>query len=240
MKVFPYLIFRECNSLSYGLLVAEKGSYNGASRDVEFISVPGRDGDLIIDNGRHKNITIPYKLTLLNNTERDFKTLAHQIKAWLTGEPGYFTLWDSYDPEYFRYAAYIDEVDIEQELEAVGNITVNFNCKPFKYALQGQEPVILTAAATLYNAEAFPSKPYIKITGSGDITLTINEEAFSFSGVEDYIEIDSEIMDAYKGITLLNNRMSGNGFPIFVPGENNIAFTGAVTEIEIIPRWCRK
>lgn len=238
METMPYMIFKEQCSLDLGLYITEKGSYKGASRDITYTSVPGRSGDLITDNKRYKNIKIPYKLALLNNTGREFSDIAHRIKGWLSAEAGYFRLWDSYDSKYFRFASFDGEVDIEQELRELGSLSLSFNCKPFKYSFEGQNPVTFTAAGSLYNAEYFPSTPYIKITGSGNITLSINNASFSFADVDEYIEVDSDMMNAYKGITSQNSKMTSSSFPILYPGSNAISWTGAVSKIEIVPRWC--
>ena len=238
MEKLPFFMFKDHSSLEFGLLISEKGSYKGASRDISYTSVPGRSGDLSTDTGRYKNVNIPYKLTLLNNTEREFVELTHQIKGWLLAEQGYLRLWDSYDKKYFRLGSYSDEVDIEQELRDLGGLSLTFNCKPFKYSFEGQQPVVFTAAGTLYNSEFFPSLPYIKITGSGTVTLTINNNAFVFKGIEEYIEIDSEIMNAYKGTQPQNNKMSGVAFPTLLPGSNVISWVGNIKKLEIVPRWC--
>ena len=116
MEKLPFLMFKDHSSLEFGLLISEKGSYKWASRDITYTSVPGRNGDLIIDNGRYKNVNIPYKLTLLNNTKYEFEELANQIRGWLLTGQAYFPLWDSYDKKYFRLGSYSTEVDIEQEL----------------------------------------------------------------------------------------------------------------------------
>ncbi len=238
MNSFPFLVFKESNSLDFALYIVTKGSYKGASRDVSYTSVPGRNGDLVTDNGRYNNITIPYKMTLLNKTEFDFSTLARKIKNWLLSEQGYFELWDSYDKDYFRLASYDGEVDIEQELRELGSLSLNFNCKPFKYSFEGQKKNTLTAHGSLYNAELYPSKPYFKIYGSGTVTLNINNESYVFKDIKDYIEVDSEMMNAYKDTQPLNHKMIGAKFPEFVPGVNLIAWVGNVDKIEIIPRWC--
>lgn len=238
MEKLPFLMFREHSSLEFSMLITEKGSYNGASRDISYTSVPGRSGDLITDNGRYKNIDVSYKFSLLNNSKLNFAELAHKINGWLLAEAGYFRLWDSYDSKYFRLASYSDEVEIEQELRDTGKLSLTFNCKPQKYSFDGQNTVIMNTAGSLYNAECFPSKPYIKIVGNGAITLTVNNSSFTFSDVDEYIEIDSEIMNAYKGIEAQNNKMTGSGFPSFVPGNNTIAWAGNVDKLEIVPRWC--
>lgn len=240
MKNFPFLMFREHSSLEFGLLISEKGSYKGASRDITYTSVPGRSGDLITDNGRYKNINIPYKLTLLNDTERAFVELTHQIKGWLLAESGYFQLWDSYDRKYFRLASYSDEVNIEQELRDLGSLSLTFNCKPYKYSFEGQKPIIFTEAGKLYNAEFFPSTPYIKITGSGTVTLYINNSSFSIKNIDGYIELDFDIPNAYKGLESKNNTVSGSDMSSLrlVPGFNTVSWVGNVQQLEIVPRWC--
>lgn len=237
MEKLPFLMFKEHSSLEYGLLITEKGSYKGAQRDITYTSVPGRSGDLMTDNGRYKNVKIPYKLALLNTTAWDFDELARLIRGWLLAEQGYFPLWDSYDGKYYRLASYTNEVDIEQELRSVGKLSLSFNCKPFKYSFEGQRTVEMTAAGTLYNAEQYESKPYIKVVGSGTITLAINSSSVTLSSVDEYIELDSEMLNAYKGTAAANNQMSGD-FPVFAPGDNTISWVGNVTRLEIVPRWC--
>ncbi len=54
-------------------------------------------------------------------------------------------------------------------------------------------------------------------------------------GCKERITIDSEQMDAYKGNTLLNNKMSGN-FPVLPVGASSIIWSGEVTKVEVEPR----
>lgn len=238
MENLPFLNFKDHSSLEFGLLITEKGSFNGAQRDITYTSVAGRSGDLITDNGRYKNIKAKYKLSLLNATEREFVELAHQIKGWLLAESGYFRLWDSYDSKYYRLASFSEEVNLEQELRDLGTLSLTFNCKPFKYSFEGQNTVIMTSAGSLYNAEFFQSLPYIKVVGSGTVTLYINGASVLLSNIDGYIELDSEIMNAYKGTTAANDKMTAAAFPVFNPGNNAISWAGNVTRLEIVPRWC--
>ena len=57
------------------------------------------------------------------------------------------------------------------------------------------------------------------------------------SGVDEYIEIDSELMNCFKDTVLKNNAVTGEGFPVLKPGENTIACAGNVRRVEVIPRW---
>ena len=85
-----------------------------------------------------------------------------------------------------------------------------------------------------------PSNPLIKVVGSGDVTININNQELVLKGLEDEIEVDCDVMNAYKkvndNIVLLNNKMYSD-FPILEAGENQISFEGNVSKIEITPRW---
>ena len=237
-KKLPLLYFKDHSSLEYCLIIQEKGSFKGAARDVTYTSVAGRSGDLITDNGRYKNVTIPYTLALLNTSPYSFTELARLIRNWLLIGQGYFKLWDTYDKNYYRLASFSDEVDIEQELRDLGSLSLSFNCKPYKYSFEGEKAITITKADKIYNAEACESKPYIKIFGSGTVTLYINNNAFQFTDIDDYLEVDSEMMNTYKDTVPANHKKKGADFPIFQPGYNNISWNGNITRLEIVPRWC--
>ena len=51
------------------------------------------------------------------------------------------------------------------------------------------------------------------------------------------MEIDSELMNFFKGTELKNSSVSGDGFPLLVKGDNVLSFNGGITRVEIIPRW---
>lgn len=234
----PYLIFKNAKSTDLGVYITKKTSYNSASRDVTFKSVPGRNGDLIIDNGRFENLVVTYDVKLIDNKYFDFSKIVRDIKNWLLAECGYFKLSDSYDPNYYRLASYNDGLNIEQNFITLGSSKFNFNCKPFKYSFEGDRIITFYEPGILYNAEIFESKPHLKIFANGDVTLSVNNESFNFTAIDEYIEVDSETMNAYKGIESQNSKMTSLEFPKFLPGENNISWVGNVKKLEIVPRWC--
>ena len=44
-------------------------------------------------------------------------------------------------------------------------------------------------------------------------------------------------MNFYHDTEPKNDTVEGNGFPLFLPGDNTITFDGAIESVEIIPRW---
>ncbi len=233
-----HFTFNGYNSYSdMGMIITETPVFPSPERDMSFVSIPGRSGDIIKDNGRFKNVSISYKMAFWDE-EKTLDLMIKNIKSRLLAKTNYFKLSDTYNPGYYRYAAVSNAISFEQKMRLIGSGTVRFNCKPFLYRNDGDNVITLTEAGTLENPEAFPSKPYIKVTGSGDITLSVNNDSFVFKGVEEYIEIDSEMMIAHKGTLSANKNMYTQSFPELISGENTISWNGEVSSVEIKPRWC--
>lgn len=224
-------IFNGQSSADFGLIISQKDIYSAPARDQSFVSVPGRNGDVIVDNNRYENATVYYTVGC-----KDIKNKATALKLWLC-KPGYFRLTDTYQPSYFRMAAFASALPIDEVLENVGQAKIVFNCKPFMYSVAGEDTITLTTAGSVNNPEGFESLPYIKITGSENVTLTINNNSYYMTSIGPSIELDSELMSAYRGSTLLNSKIGFTEFPVLEPGTNNISWTGSVTKVEIVPRW---
>lgn len=236
------------------LLIAEKRIYTAPQRDVEMIHVPGRNGDVLIDHGGWNNVDVSYTVQFVG-----LPTKAPELRQWLQAT-GYHVLKDSYQPDYFRYGVFTSVMDPEEIARNVGRLQLIFSCKPYLYRAYTdattQDKITLNASsgsitsatgatvtsgsAKITNPEAYASQPYIKITaGSGSVSLYIGSKQYSFSGISSYVEVDSELMSAYKGSTLCNNQILFTSFPVLEPGDNTIQVSTGITKVEIIPRWRR-
>lgn len=164
--------------------------------------------------------------------------MANFISEWLNSASGYAKLEDSYEPEYYRLAAYKSGGTIENILQHAGRITVAFDCKPQRFLKSGDIPVIVRATSKLRNPTGFKSLPIIKVNGSGKGNLRVGDYLITISNISPYLTIDSELQDAYKGTTNCNSRITlSNGFPKLIKGENEISFSGGITSVEVIPKW---
>ncbi len=219
------------------LIITEPPTEVCPERDITYVSIPGRSGDLIQDNGRYKNTWRTYPIAAWSD-DYPLEMILKKVSSWLAGSVGYHRLTDTYDPDYYRMATISGSIEFTQKLKQIGLASLYFNTKPFMYRIDGDNPIILTGSSEIYNPEDWESTPIIKLIGSGDITLNINGSSFSISNVEDHIELNSELMAAHKGSVLQNSKISFVDFPKLSPGKNDISFSGSVESIEIIPRWC--
>lgn len=197
-------------------------------------TVPGRNGDLHYDEGAYENYTQSYECGFRG--KKPTAELAHAIKQWLCLQDGYQRLEDSYDTTHFRLASFAGPMDIENQLNRIGKCTVNFDCAPQAYLIEGEQPVTLTAAETLNNAR-FPAKPLIQVFGSGDGTLTVGSVTVTITGLSDWIMLDCETLNAYRETVNCNSMISASEFPVLEHGDNAISWAGGITKIIITPRW---
>lgn len=119
---------KECN-----MFVLGKGAFGAPSRDVTQIHVPGRNGDILVDNGGWNNIDVTYSsCCILSN----FRENVAKLKEYLLAKPGYHELTDPYNPDEVRYAEFRGPFTPEA-FTARGNnagmFDLTFNCKPQRF-----------------------------------------------------------------------------------------------------------
>lgn len=239
-----YFEYKGIRSSDMGLRIESKNVFSAPKYDVDFLEIPGRDGDLIAGNGRFPNVQVTYSVFLPAKTISELSRKITAVKAWLYSRlDSYHTLSDTYDTAFFRHAVYAGKLNIEDEMNRIGVFTISFSCKPFRYDEAGTVSTTLSASGeTLLNPHPFISRPIIRIEGNGKGTLTIQSEGsnatWNFSTIDGYVEADSEQMNFYKDAEPKNDTVSGNGFPLLYPGENVISYSGGITAVTVIPRWC--
>ena len=238
-----YFIYNNINSLDMGIRIQSKDIFSAPKRDIKFKSIGGRSGDLILDNNRYENAEISYTVFVVAKSISELANKLTKIKQWLYSSNSYARLEDSYDNKFYRKAVFHKALNIDEELSKVGIFTINFNCKPFKYDKSGEEEIIVNPDHNvLVNPYFFESRPYIKLVGNGDCTIMLTKSSetriWNFKNVEEYIEIDSEMMSFYKEHENKNSTVTGDGFPVLFSGESSFIISDTISRLIVIPRWC--
>ena len=227
-----YFTFDGISSKDYGVYISGSGTFGGAERDVESLSIPGRNGELTIDNGRYLNRTIEYPAFIY----RDFNMNAEGLRNFILSQRGYKRLEDSYHSDEFYLARYVGgfSADVIDTLKGA-TFTLSFSAYPQRFLKTGEIAIPVSTGASLWNETAQIAKPLIRAYGTGSIT--INGYTLTVSAANEYTDIDCDLQEAYKGTTNCNGYVSGT-FPELMPGANLITITG-FTQVEITPRWWR-
>ena len=146
---------------------------------------------------------------------------------WLRGE-GQLIL--SNEPEKYYDAFALERIDYTQALR-FRKAKVTFLVQPYKHSSSEEE----TESRTLINQGNVDCLPLVTIYGSGYVGVYVNGVLQCTVNISQYITLDGEEEEAYKGGILQNRSMVGD-FPIFAPGENTLTFTGNVTNVITLVR----
>ena len=71
-----YFVYNGVSSLDMGLRIESKNVFSAPEYDVTFQSIPGRNGDLILPNGRYPNVQVTYSVFL------PAKSIAESLALW--------------------------------------------------------------------------------------------------------------------------------------------------------------
>lgn len=235
------LTFNGITSDSLDLIVERFPSRVVPSRKVEVFSIPGRNGDLTVSQNAWNNAILEYEC-YVSNKNNGLPVTLPSITSWLSSDPGYLRLEDSYDPSVYRLARFVGGTEVENIFNRYGRCTLEFDAKPQQFLLTGETAVSVSSSDTINNPTAFTALPIITIEGSGAVDFEINGELFQISDVPlSGIVIDSVLEDCYFGSTNLNSLLTlpAYSFPKLTAGTNTITYTGTVTKFELQPNWWR-
>ncbi len=228
-----YIVYGGKCSKDYGLYVSGSGTFNAPERDVDLVEVPGKNGTLVLDNGRFKNIPVTYPAFIRNK----FKSMTGAAREWLLHTPGYAKLEDSYNPEYYRRARFGGPLDFETRvLNRSGECSLSFDCMPQRFLTEGDSAIDVSGSIQLFNPTPFLALPLIRIYGTAG-TLLVGDTVIQISGIQEYIDIDCELMNAYKGTVNCNSKVNAWIFPALPAGKTGVAYEGNISHVQIKPRW---
>lgn len=221
-----------------GIFVSGKGAYDAAEFDYTAQSVPGRNGDILLSNGKYKNITVTYPAFVPN----DFENRAQAVRNWMRSANTYARLQDNYDKDHFRLGLGKSLLTFTPGfLNRGANFQIQFDCKPQRFLVHGENELTVTSGMNVLNDTLFTARPLIIITNptaSATITFTHSDGVDVMTATGAYtgtMTIDCETMNIYSGSTNLNSKFSGD-FPVLRPGVTAVTFSG-ITAFKIVPRW---
>ena len=228
-----YIIWKNKNSNDIsGLIISELSPISKPKMRTNVTEIDGLDGD-IVDYLGYKSYNKSVLIGLTKNYDID------EIIAYFNGS-GKLVL--SNEPDKYYNAQIVDSIDYNRLINFKKAI-VKFYVQPYKFLLNESSYILEISTETslsVLNKGLEKSKPIITLYGTGEIEILINGNSiFSVNmGTDEYITIDSEKEEAYKGAVLKNRQMLGS-FPELNPGTNVISWVGNLTEIEVVPksRW---
>lgn len=195
------IYFNGISSKDVGIEVETYPRYEIPEKNVTTYEIPGRNGNIVVDNGTFKNAITSYDVSFLAE-DGEYNSQIHKIAAWLYSPSGYAILEDSYDIEYYRMARISSSTDFENLFNKAGKATLEFDCKPQRFLKNGDKSRIIKTetnaviSTKLHNPTLFNSNPIIKIynQSKSDTTKRIS----NFKVGDTTIKFSDLIQDATK------------------------------------------
>ena len=203
------ITFNGKSSSSFGIIVEHYPSPNRPARRGTVLQIPGRNGNLVIEDGTYENVTLKFDV-YLSAEPANLYDRAAAVADWLLGSSGYQRLTTEYEPDIFRLARFAGPLDIEAILNSHGRATLEFDCYPQRFESLGHVysdyGSLSSGSAAITNTGIMIAKPMIKVTGKGNVVLDFSSAAtgnttevdfaFSTSKTETII-LDCDLHDAY-------------------------------------------
>lgn len=198
------------------------------NEEYESVTIGGRNGDLIYNLGTYpnRNITIDFDLV----TKDYYKDYAF-VEQWLNNITDNRLVLDN-SGKCYRVLK-VTRSSIKQEDYKTFNIPLTFLCEPFITDYEPLESIYTTNNIITPYTGTQEGEPIIELYGMGDIEITTNGDTMVIANVDNYVKIDSELMEV---VDINNNSKdwdSIGNFPVFYYGENKINITGDVNKVKI-------
>lgn len=233
-----FFLFNNDTCKSFNITVLEGPPTEINTEEYEEIEVEGRSGNLIINKGTYPDIIKEFLVSILVDESQEIYDLQDSIEDWLYNITNNRLIYDRLDRCYIVKRVITE--DIATNFEGLGDFKIKFLCEPFKYLVNEYKIDIINNNFNINYTGTVNGECNIKIYGSGNIQLTINDDTVQINNVNEYVELDSKLLLCLnKDKTSKSRDMIGH-FPILTRGSNEVSWIGDVSKVEILPRTAYK
>lgn len=235
----------------FGVYISGNGTYNAPARDVKSVAIPGRNGDLTLDNGRFKNVTVKYPAFIVEDFGRNIDAL----RDFLGTLRGYSRLEDTYHPDEYRMARVNGAFTAKPVDKLVaGKFDLSFDCMPQRWLKSGEVklPTLValgggTKSTQVMNPTSQSAMPLLLCKPVDYMLININNVQMKLTQAATNTIIDCELQEAYSATTGANHnsylQLNDGVFPTLDEGLNTISITATgsgvmyTSSMTVTPRW---
>lgn len=175
------IIYDGVDLSQFGVYYDGSKEYDKPVKEMERVSIPGRNGDVFLPTNRWSNIPIVFNCYIKD----DFQSNYSELVAFLNSRSGYKVLETSGHPDVYREAMFVSAVSPAMgQFNKTGTFDIEFDCKPQRFLKSGLQTTEITGGSgTISNPTFFESSPLLTVYGAGTIgindeTITIRDDAY--------------------------------------------------------------
>ena len=242
--------FAGVNCTTLGLYPVRRPAMPTPARRATKVTIPGRDGDLYVEDGAIEDIQIQITFDF-HTASNEWGNTFRALKAWAASR----TAWNytkivalrfSDDPEYFYSVKRTVVNTTERVARQIGQATVTFICDGWSYLYSGSYQVPISGTTvTLTNPTSETAYPVILMVAPNATTFTVTRpdgstQTFTFTGSPYATVIDAGRQAIYhnaNGDSILNRTTGDFGAFALLPGTTTISLDVAPTSLVVYPLW---
>lgn len=224
-----YFTFDGVDSRTYNTYIATSNMFDAPEENVETINIPYKNTPVHITQGTFKPFSGKAVCYIPGNMQNNIDDLRNFLKSRFAS----CRYTEALRPGEYRMARYKEAFEVDKSDRQTAVFALTFECSPQRYLISGDTPIIISSN-TIINNTHMPSSPLIRAYGTG--SLTIGGYTITINSVDQYVDIDSETMQCFKGDVNCGSNVELTEYPLLVSGENAVTLDG-LSRVEITPRW---
>lgn len=221
--------FLNKNSNDFDIVVEKYPEFFIPVKSSEKVTIPGSD-KVEYRYGAYDPIILSFECYIKDKSPQKIRDISKWLNSKVEGR-----LVRGDDPEVYYNARVINTIPISKVARVFGRFIIQFECEPFTYKLN-DEIITITENTTIDNEGVVESKPIYKVFGSS-ATLKVNNKEFNIYSINEYVEIDTDLMECYKDNISMNTNVNGNYTDLWLKEGTNIIEISGASKVEITPRW---
>ena len=222
------ITFKDRPSGNLGITFTEMPSIPTGKRRTQFLTIPGRDGVLTLQDDSLEPFTLAF--------EGHAECTRDALISYFSGSGR--LIFDLLPDRYYNVKI-IDGVTIGHPLgdNRLLKFLVVFEFEPFA-RLINNPLIVVGREVAVNNSYELKAYPYFKVEGSGDLIVKKNgSKVLEVKNINGYVELDSELNFIHRGYTSMERNSKGI-IPILDVGMNRLEFIGTgVTTVSIKYNW---
>ena len=233
-----YFIWNGVDSRAMGVFVIKYPPIIRAQERLQFVTVPGRAGDLTLAEGEKIYDAYDRSMEVSNMRGADINA----ARAWLSGS-GQLIMGN--EPDFVYTVNMNAQLQMDKIIRGVWGGVLTMHTQPFKAKTTPQAGISITVSGgTVYNPGDVPAKPVLGVHCTPSVsvepvisTLTIGGKTLSLENVPEYFTLDLENQWTIDSENVRGNPSSSGDFGSIPPGNSIVSFTGDIDSVDIPAGW---
>lgn len=212
-----------------GLVIKTDNNQLIPAKRYERITIPDKNGQYIFEDG-YDNKILEFDCSLIKGNIQSRRQRARDIAYWLSGRGD--LILDGESDKTYKVIRTVSDINLSLN-QVVDNFKVVFETEPFQLGTFKSISVDNPTIISLTNDGTAEAETLISLTGTGDVSLIIDEQTLNLTGLTEKITLDSRRYLVYNELNDNKLDLHSGDFIKIPVGSSELLITGSVSNISM-------